>query len=275
MGVQVASLTSTIAGLQTELSRARLALADAMRQGSNREEQHRAAVNDLTTSGTQQLEAARAQTQQALVAAAAQHATQLRSLHTAAASTEQLLQARIKALQDGEQHLAKQCSSAQQQLSDEQGRHQASVQAHEAQLAEAAALLVAAQQASGMQLALADSGKQLQALCLAVQQRVQQHHQLAEEAARALPAPLPSQLSLAAGAGRQGGAEALRLHAARQAAAGDAAQLRSQLADLKARMASQAEDHSSLQQQTAQLQQSLSDMVSVWQLCSVVYFAAS
>ena len=157
--VQVASLSSIIAGLQTELSRARLALADAMRQASNREEQHRAAVNDLTTSGAQQLEAAQAQTQQALAAAAAQHATQLQSLHTAATSTEQLLQARIRALQDGEQHLAKQCSTVQQQLSDEQGRHEASVQAHEAQLAEAAALLVAAQQASGMQLALADSGQ--------------------------------------------------------------------------------------------------------------------
>ena len=268
--VQVASLTSSIAALQEELSKARLNLADAMRQASNREEQHRAAVNDLLSSGAQQLEAIQAQNHHALVAAAAQHAAQLQSVQAAAGTTEQQLKALIAALQGREDDLSKRCSAVQQQLSDKHKEHQADAQAHEARLAEAAAQLAAAQQASGMHLALADSSKELESLSLAIQQRMHQHHQLAEEAARALPAWLPSQLSSAASIGRLGSSAAgLRQHFTQPPGSGDA-QLQTQLADLKLQMASQLEDNSFLRQQTAQMQRTLSDLVSLhWSLSAL------
>ena len=241
-----------------------------MRQASNREEQHRATVNDLLSSGAQQLEAIQAQHHHALVAAAAQHAAQLQSMQAAASTTEQQLKAHIAALQDREADLSKRCSAAQQQLSDKHKEHQSDAQAHEAQLAEAGAQLAAAQQASGMHLALADSSKELESLSLAIQQRLQQHHQLAAEAARVLPAPPPSQLSFAASIARLGsGAASLRQPFTQPFGSGDV-QLQTQLADLKLQVASQLEDNSFLRQQTAQLQRTLSDLVSLHLLLSAL-----
>ena len=262
--MQVASLTTSLTALQDELSQAQHRLADALRQAVAREEQQRAAISSLVASTAQQLQTTQAEHQEALSAAAAQHAAQVQSLQATAGSTSQLLQARVTALQEAHDELGKKCVSVQQQLAEEQGKRQREAGTHEARLAEARSLSSAAQQASGVHAALADSSKQLESLCLAVHQRMQQHHQLAQQAARQASAPQLPNMSLSAG---MGGLEALlasqaaSLQAAQSITAQDPTALRSQIEHLKAQVFSQDEEVAGLRLQAMQMQQSISDLV--------------